>query len=38
MPNHVENRIEFSGDTLQIKAMLETIKNDEYGKIGRAHV
>ena len=31
MPNHVENRIEFSGDTLQIKAMLETIKNDEYG-------
>lgn len=31
MPNHVENRIEFSGDARQIKAMLESIKNDEYG-------
>lgn len=31
MPNHVENHIEFSGDTRQIKAMLESIKNDEYG-------
>lgn len=31
MPNHVENHIEFSGDTRQIKAMLELIKNDEYG-------
>ena len=35
MPNHVENHIEFSGDTRQIKAMLESIKNDEYG-IGTA--
>lgn len=31
MPNHVENRIEYSGDARQIKAMLESIKNDEYG-------
>ena len=31
MPNHVENHIEFSGDTRQIKTMLESIKNDEYG-------
>ena len=31
MPNRVENRIEFSGDARQIKAMLESIKNDEYG-------
>lgn len=31
MPNHVENHIEFSGDARQIKAMLEIIKNDEYG-------
>ena len=31
MPNHVENHIEFSGDARQIKAMLESIKNDEYG-------
>ena len=28
MPNHVENHIEFSGDARQIKAMLESIKND----------
>ena len=31
MPNHVENHIEFSGDEQRISAMLEQIKNDEYG-------
>ena len=50
MPNHVENRIEYSGDARQIRTMLESIKTDEYGsgvhsqtrnmqgEIGRAHV
>ena len=31
MPNHVENRIEYSGDARQIRTMLESIKTDEYG-------
>ena len=31
MPNHVENHIEFSGDKQRIDAMLEQIKDDEYG-------
>ena len=31
MPNHVENRIEFSGDEKQIHEMLEAIKSDKYG-------
>ena len=35
MPNWVQNNIKFSGDTAEIKKMLETIKNDEisFGSI-----
>ena len=29
MPNHVTNIIELNGDRLEIKNLLETIKNDE---------
>ncbi|WP_337484741.1 LPD28 domain-containing protein [Porcipelethomonas sp.] len=31
MPNHVTNIIELNGDRLEIKNLLETIKNDEIG-------
>ena len=31
MPNHVTNIIELNGDKLEIKNLLETIKNDEIG-------
>ena len=35
MPNWVQNNIKFSGDTAEIKKMLEAIKNDEisFGSI-----
>ena len=29
MPNHVTNRIKFSGDPKRIRAIMEEIKNDE---------
>ena len=31
MPNHVTNRITYSGDRLRIKQMLDEIQNDKYG-------
>ena len=37
MPNWVQNNIKFSGDTAEIKKMLEAIKNDEisFSKLGK---
>ena len=31
MPNHVQNKIVFSGDQKQITAMMKKIQNDEFG-------
>lgn len=31
MPNHVTNRIKFSGESEKIRALMESIKNDEIG-------
>ena len=31
MPNHVTNRIKFSGDPKRIRAIMEGIKHDEMG-------